>query len=235
MSSWGPFLLSSRQNVRRLLQSPKVSELDAVRLVMLYALRYERHSSNSLPGLMADLKSRGVSERHRKLVSAVIEYGGKRVRGSDLFRFHRRRGHDQTVPQRSQGRRKRLHAAPAAFARDAGPAHQGETEGQPVSLPGSQYAPGQASRHHRLCDWRGHLRRGPDGLQSEPFDARSSDRVGRDHDPQHQKFPGRSFVVRIPRPRSGSGSNDSKDNNTEDKLTRPLSRLYISLVLSFSR
>ncbi|XP_052521332.1 vacuolar protein sorting-associated protein 45 isoform X6 [Tympanuchus pallidicinctus] len=76
---------SALQNVRRLLQNPKVTELDAARLVMLYALHYERHSSNSLPGLMADLKNRGVSERYRKLVSAVVEYGGKRVRGSDLF------------------------------------------------------------------------------------------------------------------------------------------------------
>ncbi|OXB71315.1 UNVERIFIED_CONTAM: hypothetical protein H355_014462 [Colinus virginianus] len=76
---------SALQNVRRLLQNPKVTELDAARLVMLYALHYEQHSSNSLPGLMADLKNRGVSERYRKLVSAVVQYGGKRVRGSDLF------------------------------------------------------------------------------------------------------------------------------------------------------
>lgn len=34
---------------------------------MLYALRYERHSSNNLPGLMTELKSRGVSERYRKV------------------------------------------------------------------------------------------------------------------------------------------------------------------------
>ncbi|XP_010180004.1 PREDICTED: vacuolar protein sorting-associated protein 45, partial [Mesitornis unicolor] len=80
-----PPLSVSLQNVRRLLQNPKVTELDAARLVMLYALHYERHSSNSLQGLMGDLKNRGVSERYRKLVSAVVEYGGKRVRGSDLF------------------------------------------------------------------------------------------------------------------------------------------------------
>nr|XP_033779373.1 vacuolar protein sorting-associated protein 45 [Geotrypetes seraphini] len=73
------------QNVKRLLQNPKVSELDAVRLVMLYALHYERHSSNNLPGLLMDLRNRGVSEKYRKLVSAVVEYGGKRIRGSDLF------------------------------------------------------------------------------------------------------------------------------------------------------
>ncbi|XP_038238424.1 vacuolar protein sorting-associated protein 45 isoform X2 [Dermochelys coriacea] len=76
---------SAHQNVRRLLQNPKVTEFDATRLVMLYALHYERHSSNSLPGLMMDLKNKGVSEKYRKLVSAVVEYGGKRVRGSDLF------------------------------------------------------------------------------------------------------------------------------------------------------
>ncbi|XP_030042826.1 vacuolar protein sorting-associated protein 45 isoform X3 [Microcaecilia unicolor] len=73
------------QNVKRLVQNPKVSELDAVRLVLLYALHYERHSSNNLPGLLMDLRNRGISEKYRKLVSAVVEYGGKRVRGSDLF------------------------------------------------------------------------------------------------------------------------------------------------------
>ncbi|XP_075417180.1 vacuolar protein sorting-associated protein 45 isoform X3 [Tenrec ecaudatus] len=76
---------SALQNVKRLLQNPKVTEFDAARLVMLYALHYERHSSNSLPGLMMDLRNKGVSEKYRKLVSAVVDYGGKRVRGSDLF------------------------------------------------------------------------------------------------------------------------------------------------------
>uniref|UniRef100_A0AAQ6A6B3 Vacuolar protein sorting-associated protein 45 n=1 Tax=Amphiprion ocellaris TaxID=80972 RepID=A0AAQ6A6B3_AMPOC len=63
---------NAQQSVRRLLQNPRLSELDAVRLVMLYALRYERHSSR-------------VSERHRRMVQSVVEYGGKRVRGSDLI------------------------------------------------------------------------------------------------------------------------------------------------------
>uniref|UniRef100_A0A674E1K6 Vacuolar protein sorting-associated protein 45 n=1 Tax=Salmo trutta TaxID=8032 RepID=A0A674E1K6_SALTR len=76
---------SASQNVRRLLQNPRVSELDAVRLVMLYALRYERHSSSILPGLMEELNRKGVSERHRRMVTSMVEYGGKRVRGSDLI------------------------------------------------------------------------------------------------------------------------------------------------------
>ncbi|XP_072802754.1 vacuolar protein sorting-associated protein 45 isoform X2 [Vicugna pacos] len=77
--------IADMKNIKRLLQNPKVTEFDAARLVMLYALHYERHSSNSLPGLMLDLRNKGVSEKYRKLVSAVVEYGGKRVRGSDLF------------------------------------------------------------------------------------------------------------------------------------------------------
>ncbi|KAG5842723.1 hypothetical protein ANANG_G00180740 [Anguilla anguilla] len=66
---------NAHQNVRRLLQNPKVTEMDAVRLVMLYALRYEKHSSNNLLGLMEDLNRKGVSERHRKMVQSMVEYG----------------------------------------------------------------------------------------------------------------------------------------------------------------
>ncbi|KAG8537898.1 hypothetical protein GDO81_023598 [Engystomops pustulosus] len=73
------------QNVKRLLQNQRLSELDATRLVMLYALHYERHSSNALQSLLADLRNRGVSEKYRRLVASVVEFGGKRVRGSDLF------------------------------------------------------------------------------------------------------------------------------------------------------
>ncbi|XP_066233471.1 vacuolar protein sorting-associated protein 45 isoform X5 [Saccopteryx leptura] len=77
--------IADMKNLKRLLQNPKVTEFDAARLVMLYALHYERHSNNSLPGLMMDLRNKGVCEKYRKLVSAIVEYGGKRARGSDLF------------------------------------------------------------------------------------------------------------------------------------------------------
>uniref|UniRef100_A0A8C6NZI9 Vacuolar protein sorting-associated protein 45 n=1 Tax=Nothobranchius furzeri TaxID=105023 RepID=A0A8C6NZI9_NOTFU len=76
---------NAQQNVRRLLQNPRVAELDAIRLVMLYALRYERHSSSILPSLMDELSRRGVSERYRRVIPSVVEYGGKRIRGSDLI------------------------------------------------------------------------------------------------------------------------------------------------------
>ncbi|XP_072404956.1 vacuolar protein sorting-associated protein 45 isoform X2 [Chiloscyllium punctatum] len=74
----------SRLNVRKLLQNPKVSDLDAVRLVMLYALRYKSHSNSNLASLMEALTRKGVPDKYKLLVSAVVEYGGKRSRGSDL-------------------------------------------------------------------------------------------------------------------------------------------------------
>lgn len=76
---------TAAQMVRRMLQNPRVSELDAVRLVMLYALRYERHTNSILPALMDELQRRGTSEHHRQMVTRVVEYGGKRVRASDLI------------------------------------------------------------------------------------------------------------------------------------------------------
>ncbi|XP_075049463.1 vacuolar protein sorting-associated protein 45 [Mixophyes fleayi] len=76
---------SALQNVKRLLQNQRLSESDAVRLVMLYALHYEKHSNNALQSLLTDLRTRGVSEKYRRLVSAVVEFGGKRIRSSDLF------------------------------------------------------------------------------------------------------------------------------------------------------
>uniref|UniRef100_A0A673JMU3 Vacuolar protein sorting-associated protein 45 n=1 Tax=Sinocyclocheilus rhinocerous TaxID=307959 RepID=A0A673JMU3_9TELE len=76
---------SAQQNLRRLLQNPRLSEIDAVRLVMLYALRYEKHSSGILPSLMEELNRKGVLERHRKMIQTVVEYGGKRIRGSELI------------------------------------------------------------------------------------------------------------------------------------------------------
>lgn len=73
------------QMVRRMLQNPRVSELDAARLVMLYALRYERHTNSILPALKGELERRGTSEHLKQMISRVVEFGGKRVRGSDLI------------------------------------------------------------------------------------------------------------------------------------------------------
>ncbi|XP_062516696.1 vacuolar protein sorting-associated protein 45-like [Corticium candelabrum] len=73
------------QRLKQLLAKENVTSIDAMRLVLLYALRYERHSSNDVQGLHELLSRRGVPANYRRLVSSIIEYGGKNRRGSDLF------------------------------------------------------------------------------------------------------------------------------------------------------
>ncbi|KAL5004132.1 hypothetical protein ScPMuIL_017588 [Solemya velum] len=74
------------QKIRSLIGNEKVQHTDVLRLVMLYALRYESHSNNDVSGLVEALRKRGVSDKHRSMVHAVLEYGGKKTRGTDLFR-----------------------------------------------------------------------------------------------------------------------------------------------------
>ncbi|XP_062567933.1 vacuolar protein sorting-associated protein 45-like [Saccostrea cucullata] len=73
------------QRIKSLLSNDKLQPLDMLRLVMLYALRYESHSNNDISGLLDVLRKKGVSDKLRNLVPAVLEYGGRKARGSDLF------------------------------------------------------------------------------------------------------------------------------------------------------
>lgn len=76
---------SHLQSIKKLINSDKVREKDAVKLVMLYALRYHSHSSNDLNGLIEQLKKRGVSEKSLKSIVNIIEYAGSHARQSNLF------------------------------------------------------------------------------------------------------------------------------------------------------
>lgn len=73
------------QRIRSLVSSDKVRQVDMLRLVMLYAVRYESHSNNDLSGLVEALRRRGVAEEFRGMVQAIVDYGGRKARGSDLF------------------------------------------------------------------------------------------------------------------------------------------------------
>ncbi|KDR23959.1 Vacuolar protein sorting-associated protein 45 [Zootermopsis nevadensis] len=73
------------QRIRKLIGNSKVRDNDAGRLVMLYALHYEKHTNNDIVGLVDALKQRGVPERFTKLIYSVMEYGGTHARQSDLF------------------------------------------------------------------------------------------------------------------------------------------------------
>ncbi|KAK3733646.1 hypothetical protein QZH41_013329, partial [Actinostola sp. cb2023] len=76
---------SALQNIRRVMANENVTDLDLLRLVLLYALRYERHSNNDVQGLVSMLTRKGLSENYKRLVPAIIQYAGRNVRGCDIF------------------------------------------------------------------------------------------------------------------------------------------------------
>ncbi|XP_057318297.1 vacuolar protein sorting-associated protein 45 [Microplitis mediator] len=73
------------QKIKKLLNNPKVRDIDATRLVMLYALHYEKHTNNEIGTLVEMLKKREVPEKYTKLVYSILEYSGVNQRQSNLF------------------------------------------------------------------------------------------------------------------------------------------------------
>jgi len=65
--------------------NPSTSQVDAVRLVLLYAIRYEAHTGNALIPLKRMLREKGVSDVDIALVDGVLAYAGASKRGGDLF------------------------------------------------------------------------------------------------------------------------------------------------------
>lgn len=73
------------QNIKRLINNANVRTTDAVKLVMLYALKYQNHSGNDLIGLKNMLRKKGVSENQIQNVDNILEYAGSHARQSNLF------------------------------------------------------------------------------------------------------------------------------------------------------
>lgn len=73
------------QRLKQLISNSKIRDVDALRLVLLYALKYEAHSNNDIMGLVTKLKARGISEENISLVKALLKFGGVKKRKSDLF------------------------------------------------------------------------------------------------------------------------------------------------------
>ncbi|RUS23094.1 Sec1-like protein [Endogone sp. FLAS-F59071] len=96
-------------NIQRLIENPKVTESCKLRLVLLYALRYEKSPQNNIVALIELLQKHGVSERrtavcfvkgsgsegggrkngglgvHGWLIPNMIHYAGTDQRQDDLF------------------------------------------------------------------------------------------------------------------------------------------------------
>ncbi|KAI1707895.1 sec1 family domain-containing protein [Ditylenchus destructor] len=73
------------ETLKRLLQHPKTSELNALRLVMLYALRFENNANNSLNSVVDLLKQKNMPQRHINNVRLLLDYAGAKRRHHDVF------------------------------------------------------------------------------------------------------------------------------------------------------
>ncbi|EDW42864.1 GM23816 [Drosophila sechellia] len=74
------------QRIKKLIADERVSIDDALKLVALYALRYERHANCDTSGLLQIIKTRG---GRAAIVPSLIEYAGTHVRQGDLFNMVR--------------------------------------------------------------------------------------------------------------------------------------------------
>lgn len=70
------------QRVKKFVADEKISLKCALRLIILYALRYERHANCDTVGLLNTLKQRG-GDVH--VVPRMLEYAGQHARYGDLF------------------------------------------------------------------------------------------------------------------------------------------------------
>ncbi|KAI9199556.1 Sec1-like protein [Polychytrium aggregatum] len=73
------------KTLQKLIERPNVPVELKVRLVMLYALRYEK-AANSMSGLLVEmLKKQGASEDQVLVASSIIQYAGSDQRQDDIF------------------------------------------------------------------------------------------------------------------------------------------------------
>eukprot|EP00747_Dinoflagellata_sp_TGD_P208187 gnl/TRDRNA2_/TRDRNA2_81695_c1_seq1.p1 gnl/TRDRNA2_/TRDRNA2_81695_c1~~gnl/TRDRNA2_/TRDRNA2_81695_c1_seq1.p1 ORF type:complete len:580 (-),score=130.18 gnl/TRDRNA2_/TRDRNA2_81695_c1_seq1:154-1893(-) len=69
--------------VTEMLRGQSITNMQRLRLVLLYALRYEH--DGSISQLKDLLRSKGISEDHIGLLDQLLRYAGSHVRGGDLF------------------------------------------------------------------------------------------------------------------------------------------------------
>ncbi|SAL95277.1 hypothetical protein [Absidia glauca] len=76
---------SDLKNIRQMIEDHAISDPSKIRLVLLYALRYERMPNNAIKSLVDLLDNVGVSEKYSALVPAILYYAGYQQRQDNLF------------------------------------------------------------------------------------------------------------------------------------------------------
>eukprot|EP00898_Chlorokybus_atmophyticus_P001079 jgi/Chlat1/1972/Chrsp158S02282 len=78
-------LSSAYEGVAALIDNPKLSPADRVRLVMLFALRYEKEGSRQLEQLISRLVDVGTKSNLAQLVYTLLRHAGESRRTGDLY------------------------------------------------------------------------------------------------------------------------------------------------------
>lgn len=73
------------KRIRSLVTNSKVRDIDCLRLVMLYALHYEKQSGGDLTGLVELLRKRGLSDNLLRMVSSAVEFQERKFQPGDKF------------------------------------------------------------------------------------------------------------------------------------------------------
>lgn len=73
------------KRIRSLVTNSKVRDIDCLRLVMLYALHYEKQSGGDLAGLVELLRKRGLSDNLLRMVSSAVEFQERKFQPGDKF------------------------------------------------------------------------------------------------------------------------------------------------------
>jgi len=71
------------KSLQEILRGNQITNMERLRLVLLYALRYEHSQSNNQ--LKEDLRSKRIGEDQIGLVDQIVRYAGSHVRSGDLF------------------------------------------------------------------------------------------------------------------------------------------------------
>ncbi|XP_011211205.1 vacuolar protein sorting-associated protein 45 [Bactrocera dorsalis] len=74
------------QRIRKIIADERISVDDAIKLVALYALRYERHANCDTSSLLQIIKTRGGKTA---IVPSLIEYAGTHMRQGEIFNLVR--------------------------------------------------------------------------------------------------------------------------------------------------
>ncbi|CAO3635764.1 unnamed protein product [Cunninghamella blakesleeana] len=76
---------SNLKSIRQIVENQHIPDEAKVRVILLYALRYERMQNNAIKSLVDLMDSVGISEKYSTLVPAILYYAGHQQRQNDLF------------------------------------------------------------------------------------------------------------------------------------------------------